>query len=166
MKNNYIKLGKIIKYQREKLGYSKRKLAKICGVSDTEISRIENGERQIPNLVTLISICETLELDFVELLKITNYFVNKKEKEYEVKVKKIEEESFKVDAIDEENAMDIIANYLQENHNFSLKPNEKIELEAIEIDENQEDFFSECNEKDCETCKFYCPYCEECTYED
>ena len=134
----------------------------MCGVSDTEISRIENGERQIPNLVTLISICEILEIDFIELLKLTNYFVNKNEKEYEVKVIKLEEKKFKVNAINEENAMDIIANYLEENHIFSLKPNEKIELEATEVDKNQNNFVSECNEN----YEFYCPYCEEFMYED
>ena len=56
MKNNYLKLGKIIRTERENRGFSRRKFSAIIDISDTELKRIENGERQVPNIITLIKI--------------------------------------------------------------------------------------------------------------
>ena len=42
-------VGKLITDAREKKGISKNQLAELCGVSHTEIARIESGEREVPN---------------------------------------------------------------------------------------------------------------------
>ena len=46
-------VGKLITDAREKKGISKNQLAELCGVSHTEIARIESGEREVPNPKTL-----------------------------------------------------------------------------------------------------------------
>ena len=63
MKNNYLKLGKIIRNEREEKGFSRRKLSALVDISDTELKRIENGERQVPNIITLIKLCKILKLE-------------------------------------------------------------------------------------------------------
>ena len=69
MKNNYLKLGKIIRNEREEKGFSRRKLSALVDISDTELKRIENGERQVPNIITLIKLCKILKLDLSSTLK-------------------------------------------------------------------------------------------------
>lgn len=73
MKNNYGFIAEVFKKRRVELGYSKRRLAAIVGISDTEISRIEHGERENYNLVTLIRMCEVLQIDFIHLLALAGY---------------------------------------------------------------------------------------------
>lgn len=73
MKNNYGFIAEVFRKRRIMLGYSKRKLAAIVGISDTEISRIEHGERENYNLVTLIRLCEVLKIDFIHLLVLAGY---------------------------------------------------------------------------------------------
>ena len=73
MKNNYCFIAEVFRKRRIMLGYSKRKLAAIVGISDTEISRIEHGERENYNLVTLIRMCEVLKIDFIHLLVLAGY---------------------------------------------------------------------------------------------
>ena len=73
MKNNYGFIAEVFRKRRVMLGYSKRKLAAIVGISDTEISRIEHGERENYNLVTLIRMCEVLKIDFIYLLVLAGY---------------------------------------------------------------------------------------------
>lgn len=73
MKNNYSFIAEVFRKRRVELGYSKRKLAAIVGISDTEISRIEHGERENYNLVTLIRLCEVLKIDFIHLLVLAGY---------------------------------------------------------------------------------------------
>ena len=63
MKNDSIKLGKIIKRARKIKGISQEDLASLIGVSHTELSRIERGIRKSPNLIILINICEILDID-------------------------------------------------------------------------------------------------------
>lgn len=72
-KNNYMLLAEIVRMRRIVSGLSLRAMAKKLGISHTELSRIENGERMNYNLTTLIRLCEILEMDFVKLLKITGY---------------------------------------------------------------------------------------------
>ena len=79
MKNNYGFIAEVFKKRRIMFGYSKRKLASIVGISDTEISRIEHGERENYNLVTLIRMCEVLKIDFVHLLVLAGYLPSKEE---------------------------------------------------------------------------------------
>ena len=73
MKNNYSFIAEVFRKRRVMLGYSKRKLAAIVGISDTEVSRIEHGERENYNLVTLIRMCEVLKIDFIHLLVLAGY---------------------------------------------------------------------------------------------
>ena len=55
----------IIKNRRIALGYSLRNLANEVGISHTELVRIENGNRQCLNTITLLKICKLLNLDFL-----------------------------------------------------------------------------------------------------
>jgi len=73
MKNNYKLLAEILRVTREARNYSVNSVARKVNISHTELSRIENGGRKNYNLITLIKLCELLELDFIKLLKITNY---------------------------------------------------------------------------------------------
>ena len=77
MKNNYGFIAEVFRKRRIMLGYSKRKLAAIVGISDTEVSRIEHGERENYNLVTLIRMCEVLKIDFIHLLVLAGYLPSK-----------------------------------------------------------------------------------------
>ena len=78
MKYNYVLLAEILRRMRLFMGYSKRSLAEAVGISHTELTRIENGNRENYNLLTLIKICDVLHIDFIALLKITNYLPMKK----------------------------------------------------------------------------------------
>ena len=69
MRYNYLLLSDLLRSKRLERGYYIRGLARIIGISDTELSRIENGERKNFNLVTLINMCEVLRIDFIKLLK-------------------------------------------------------------------------------------------------
>lgn len=73
MKNNYKLLIKIIKDKRIEMGYSQRTLAKMLNISYSTISKLERFERNQVGLVNFIKICECLELDFINLLVVTNY---------------------------------------------------------------------------------------------
>lgn len=78
MKNNYILMAEIFKSYRVFYGYSKRELARLVGISHTELSRIENCERENYNIVTLINMCNILHIDFIKLLKLCGYLPCKK----------------------------------------------------------------------------------------
>ena len=80
MKNNYMMLAEIIKNRRISLGFSLRNLANEVGISHTELVRIENGNRQCLNVITLIRLCKLLELDFLTLLEDTNIYEREEEK--------------------------------------------------------------------------------------
>ena len=73
MENNHELLIKIISDKRIELGYSQRALAKMINVSNSYISKIESFKRNDISLVNLIKICKYLELDFINLLVVTNY---------------------------------------------------------------------------------------------
>ena len=46
-------VGQMIARAREAKGLSKRELSRMANISDTELARIESGEREIPNPKTL-----------------------------------------------------------------------------------------------------------------
>ena len=73
MENNYKDLIKIIRNKRIELGYSQTSLAKMLNISYATISKLERFERHDVGLINLIKICECLELDFINLLVVTNY---------------------------------------------------------------------------------------------
>lgn len=102
MKYNYLLIGETIRNERLKNNYSIRGLARLVGMSDTELSRWENGERINYNLILLIRLCEILKINFINLLKVNNYLpVNYKE---EVSNKeKFAESNYKNNNIDKSN---------------------------------------------------------------
>ncbi len=64
-------VGKLITEAREKKGISKNQLAELCGVSHTEIARIESGEREVPNPKTLRKISKYIDVNFNELMYVS-----------------------------------------------------------------------------------------------
>lgn len=134
MRFNYYLLGEILKERRIELGLSKNKLAQYVGISQPEVTRIENGTRTVPNIITLIYMCEVLGLDFINLLKITGY-VDRKNlimkgkfdmKKYKVNAKKDKELEFIVYADSEEKAIEIVQDVLDEVDLFDKKINPSV----------------------------------------
>lgn len=66
-------LGQLIKCKREAAGLSQKKLGKACGLSDSEIMKIENGTRKKPNWVNLCRIAQALSFHPFELLLAAGY---------------------------------------------------------------------------------------------
>ena len=72
-KKNTTELGKYISEAREKVGISQRELARKSNMDCAEVSRIESGKRQKPNILYLKGISETLGLSLVKLMKLAGY---------------------------------------------------------------------------------------------
>lgn len=143
MRYDYLELAKILSDTRRNLKISKRKLAYLVGVSDTEISRIENGNRQVPNILTTIKICYVLKLNPIFVLLKTNFFT----------IEMLE---------------DIIHNPSIYQDQNSQKKYEKEERFLEELANIFEDFLSDSkkiNSNNCKSCKYYCSYCGNCSYE-
>ena len=66
-------LGEMIRNRRLQLGLSRLKLAGLCGISHTEVARIENGERQLPSVKVLYALAESLQLSRDEVLSAAGY---------------------------------------------------------------------------------------------
>lgn len=66
-------LGELIKNKREAAGLSLKRLGIACGVSDSEIMKIENGSRKSPNWNILCEISKTLDFHPFELLLAAGY---------------------------------------------------------------------------------------------
>jgi len=66
-------IGELIKKLREQKGFSQRQLALYAEVSNTEISKIESGERQNPNPEILKKIASALNVDYIEFFKAAGY---------------------------------------------------------------------------------------------
>lgn len=82
MRFDYYKLANEVQKKRKRMAFSLRKLESLTGISHAELSRIENGMRPNVGIINLIKLCEILNLDFVKLLKDTNYLVEKKSSEF------------------------------------------------------------------------------------
>ena len=177
MRFNYYLLGEILKERRIEKGLSKNKLAQYVGISQPEVTRIENGIRTIPNIVTLIYFCEVLDLDFIELLKVTG-FVDEKNlimkgnfdmKKFKVNAKKDKKLEFIVYSESEEQALKIIEEVLEdlELSDDELEKISKIiiDVEEQELEERQEDFKEKSDKRMCETCEYFCSKCGRCTLE-
>jgi HTH-type transcriptional regulator, competence development regulator len=65
--------GQFIKQRREAAGLSQKKLGNACGISDTEIFKIENGTRKNPNWSTLCKIAQALDFHPFEILLKAGY---------------------------------------------------------------------------------------------
>ncbi|MCI9420875.1 helix-turn-helix domain-containing protein [Lachnospiraceae bacterium 48-42] len=70
-------LGEMIKAKREAAGLSQKKLGTACGLSDSEIMKIENGQRKSPNWKNLCSIAQALNFHPFEILLAAGYITEK-----------------------------------------------------------------------------------------
>lgn len=68
MKDNNETVGQMIARAREEKGLSKRELARIAKISDTELARIESGQREIPNPKTLRKISTHIGINYNDLM--------------------------------------------------------------------------------------------------
>lgn len=68
-----MKFGEFLKNLRKEKGLSQRQLADLCNISNTEISRIESGERQKPSPNILKAIAPHLEISYGELMTKAGY---------------------------------------------------------------------------------------------
>lgn len=89
-------LGELLKKKRNELGYSLREVAYEMGMSHTELSNIESGDRKAINLNVLYNLCDYLELDLKELLDNAEYF--NKNKEYKVLFRRIAENCVEIES--------------------------------------------------------------------
>lgn len=172
MNFNSMLLGKILMNRRKEFQISRNQLARYIGISATELARIERGERQIPNLVTLIKLCEILRIDFIDLLLETGFLDVKNSsynsKRYKAVVQNIQESSFEIVAENDEIAMEKVEKLINNEKDYGIKiPGEKNDftnIELEEIGENIEKNYSESNnykkQELCEKCKYFCSYCE------
>lgn len=68
MNNNNETIGQMIARAREEKGLSKRELSRIAKISDTELARIESGEREIPNPKTLRKISQHIDVNYNDMM--------------------------------------------------------------------------------------------------
>lgn len=66
-------VGALIKQRREALNISQKKLGEACGVSDSEIQKIESGQRKSPNWITLCKIAKALSFHPFDLMLAAGY---------------------------------------------------------------------------------------------
>jgi transcriptional regulator with XRE-family HTH domain len=67
-------LGQLISKLRKEKGYSQRRFAQISGLSNTTISRIENGETHNPDIETLKLLAAHLDYPITELIKYVDLY--------------------------------------------------------------------------------------------
>lgn len=66
-------VGEMIKMRRDEKGLSQKKLGAVCGVSDSEIHKIESGGRKSPSWNTLCLIAKALDTHPFEYLLAAGY---------------------------------------------------------------------------------------------
>lgn len=66
-------LCRLVKSKREVAGISQKKLGQICGISDSEIMKIENGVRKCPSWENLCKIAKALNFHPFEILLAAGY---------------------------------------------------------------------------------------------
>lgn len=169
MRFNYLKLGELVKEAREKKEYSTRKLGEKVGISHAEISRFENGLKPNFHLIPLIKICEELDIDFVDLLTLSGYYIDKSVGLYSIKFEGKEELKFETPGRSSEEALGSVISFLIKNDVLEsiYKNTDNVIVEEITNKEKINNFYEDLSEKvECSTCEWYCPICEECTYEE
>ncbi|WP_340017319.1 helix-turn-helix domain-containing protein [Paenibacillus sp. FSL K6-1318] len=65
--------GPYMKQLREQQGYSINQLAEAAGISNSQISRIENGVRGVPKPATIRKISDALSIPYTEMMKQAGY---------------------------------------------------------------------------------------------
>lgn len=73
--NEKITIGEYIKRIRLEKGLTSRKLAEKSSVSQPYISQLETGKNTNPSIEIIVKIAEALDIDPIDLLKNTGYFV-------------------------------------------------------------------------------------------
>lgn len=68
-----MEIGKYISELRNEKGLSQRKLAELSGVSNTEISRIESGERKKVSPEILKALAPHLGVSYEKLMEVAGY---------------------------------------------------------------------------------------------
>ncbi|ASR50002.1 helix-turn-helix domain-containing protein [Paenibacillus kribbensis] len=68
--------GTYLKQQREQKQWSINQLADAAGISNSQISRIENGLRGVPKPSTLRKIADALGVSYTEMMKVAGYWEN------------------------------------------------------------------------------------------
>ena len=139
-----------MKEKRLESGMSQRQLASLVGINHSEITRIEPGERVNYNLINLIKICEVLDIDFNNLLVNCGYIETEKIYTYEIIVRKYDEEYYKVNGKNEEDAIDILTDFLVKNHKIDTKNQDKIDFYIRESEERNDEKISSVS------CPFLC----------
>lgn len=171
MKYDYKKLGLLLKEEREEYEYSRRNLAARVGISDTELKRIEDGERVAPNLITLIKLCEELDLNLQFLLEESDFIEFEEDRLYYVLVRNAELNLFKINAKNPGEAYCIMLNFLSENPIIEIDNSiptidffvtENIEDINKKIEESELDFIDYTKDEE----YFECPYCGKTINED
>lgn len=66
-------VGEMIKIRRDEKGLSQKRLGAVCGVSDSEIHKIESGVRKSPSWNTLCLIARALDTHPFEYLLAAGY---------------------------------------------------------------------------------------------
>ncbi len=79
-------IGRYIADIRNEKGISQRELAEKSGISNTEVSRLENGKRINPSPATLKAIANALEISYADLMKAAGYIeeAHEEDKFYEL----------------------------------------------------------------------------------
>lgn len=185
MKYDYLKLGKIIKENREDYELSTRELAEKVGMSHSEISRLENGLKANIGVYSLSKICEVLDINMKFLLEDVGLYEEEEERIFYIIFRNKSLDIFKIHAKNEYEAMVKGVDFVMENGLIELDESIKsLDVLVTDDDENlpttfeefddrveenikenmiedEEDFSSE---SDCKSCKYYCHYCGECTF--
>ncbi|MCG7377594.1 helix-turn-helix domain-containing protein [Paenibacillus sp. ACRSA] len=65
--------GSYLKQLRELQGYSINQLADSAGISNSQISRIENGVRGVPKPATIRKLADALSVPYAEMMKQAGY---------------------------------------------------------------------------------------------
>ena len=137
MKYDNLKIAKILKERRLKYDISTRQLSELVGVSHSEISRIENGQRINYNLEILNRMCCFLGIDMKELLKISEIKNTQLSNKYKITFKKNSEEDYYIIAKTEEEAVEKLYEYLLKHKKILLN---SFDTYFFEVSKKDDDF--------------------------
>lgn len=146
MKDKNKILGEILKERRNELGYSLRKVADVIGISHTELSNIEDGERKSLNLNLIVNLCEYLNISFKDTLDKSRFF--EEQKKYRVLFRRTSENCVEIESNNLNKVVELITDV-----NFDLDeilPNINDEVEWNVTDNNNYD--SDYEEMICRFC--------------
>lgn len=101
-------LGKVISNRRTELGITQRELARNVKISNSTVSRIENGDNITPDNDTLKAIAEFLRLDYNYLLALNKQIDNQPE------IRMIQRAAKNMDQTQLQNMMDVLQTQFKE----------------------------------------------------